>query len=171
MDTQPFNVRFISLTSLDRLYRVYVQDSEFYFIRIGGQGGILESLPQLFGPIGGFFSAFLKKRAEKNQLSLIDAVDRSHPMLHMRKHPHNFKLNPATIRASGIKPPAVVPLHGTHVGRWTLTLRDGRKMTFQFESTENMHAAVALLLSAMGQVLTVDVEWSEKNNAYVKRRR
>lgn len=170
MDTQPFNVRFLSLTSLDRLYRVYLRDGEFYFIRIGGQGGVHQALPQLLGPLGGLISAYLKKRAERNAVSLTHTVDHSHPLLHMRKHQHNFKLNPATVRVSSIRPPSALSLHGTQVGRWTLTLRNGKKMTFQFENNEDMHVAVAWLPNSIGQVLTVDVEWSEKKNAYVKRR-
>lgn len=170
MATEAFNVRFISATSLDRLYRVYFRDSEFYFIRIGGQGGLQEALVHVLGPIGGFIGAFLRKRAEKAMLSLIDTVDQSHPVLHMRKHQHNFKLSPATVRASRIIPPSVLPFHGTQVGRWTMTLRDGRKMTFHFENSEDMKLAVASLPSALGQVLTVDVEWNEKTNTFAKRR-
>ncbi len=171
MSTQPFNVRFISLTSLDRLYRVYLRDSELYFIRIGGQGGVLEALPHLLGPFGALLSAYFKKQAEKSTVGLIDTVDQSDPVLHMRKHRHNFKLNPATVRASRIKSPSVLPLHGTQVGRWMLTLRNGNKMTFQFENSEDMDVALAVLPSAIGQVLTVDVQWSEKTNTFVKRRK
>jgi hypothetical protein len=141
MDAQPFNARYTAVTSWDRLYRVYFRDSEFYFIRIGGQGGVHEALLHLLGPIGGFVSAFLKKRAEENKAELADRVDQSHPILHLRKHQHNFKLNPATIRASRIKPPSFLPVHGTQVGRWTLTLRDGKKTTFQFEDNEDMNVA------------------------------
>ncbi|MEE9159840.1 MAG: hypothetical protein V3U60_15835 [Gammaproteobacteria bacterium] len=168
MDTQPFNARFISVTSWDRLYRVYFRDSEFYFIRIGGQGGVHEVLPHLLGPIGGFVGGFLTKRAEKNKANLTDRVDQSHPILHMRKHQHNFKLNLATIRESRIKPPSVLPLHGSQVGRWTLTLRNGKKMVFQFENNEDMNVAVVSLPSAIGQGLTVNVEWNEETNKFVK---
>ncbi len=171
MDTQPFNVRFISVTSWDRLYRVYFRDSEFYFIRIGGQGGVHEALLHLLGPIGGFISAFLKKRAEEKKAKLTDRVDQSHPILHIRKHKHNFKLNPATIRESRIKPASILSFHGTQVGRWTLALRDGKKMTFQFENNEDMDVAVVSLPSAIGQVFTVDVEWNEATNRFVKRRK
>ncbi|MDX1488424.1 MAG: hypothetical protein R3268_09505 [Acidiferrobacterales bacterium] len=146
-------------------------DSEFYFIRIGGQGGVHEALPHFLGPLGGLISAYFKKRAEKNAAGLISTVDQSHPQLHIRKHQHNFKLNAATVRASRIKPPAFLSLHGTHVGRWMLALRNGKKMVFQFENSKDMHVAIVLLPNAIGQVLSVDVEWSERKNAYVKRRR
>jgi hypothetical protein len=169
MDTQPFNARFISVTSWDRLYRVYFRDSEFYFIRIGGQGGVHEALLHLLGPIGGFVSTFLKKRAEENKANLTDRVDQSHPILHLRKHQHNFKLNPATIRASRIKPASILAFHGTQVGRWILTLRDGKKMNFQFENSENMEVAVSSLPKVIGQALIVDVEWNEKTNKFTKR--
>lgn len=171
MDTQPFNVRFVSLTSLDRLYRVYFRDSELYFIRIGGQGGVYETLPHFLGPFGGLVGGFLRKRAESSQVALSATVDQSHPVLHMRKHQHNFKLNPASVRASTIKPPSLLSLHGTQVGRWALALRDGKKMAFQFESIDDMNVAVLSLPGVLGHVLTIDVEWNRETHTYIKRKR
>ena len=115
--------------------------------------------------------SFLKKRAEENKANLTDRVDQSHPILHIRKHQHNFKLNPATIRASRIKPASILSFHGTQVGRWTLTLRDGKKMNFQFENSEDMEVAVSSLPKVIGQTLTVDVERNEKTNKFTKRRK
>lgn len=170
MDTQPFNARFVSLTSLDRLYRVCFRDSELYFIRIGGQGGVYESLPHFLGPLGGFVGGFLKKRAVESEEALSVAVDESHPVLYLRKHRHNFKLNPASVKASSIKPPAALSLHGAQVGRWTLALRDGKKMTFQFESIADMNVALLSLPGVLGHALTIDVEWNRDAHSFVRRR-
>ena len=158
MDTQPFNARFVSLMSLDRLYRVCFRDSELYFIRIGGQGGVYETLPHVLGPLGGFVGGFLRKRAAESEAAISAEVDESHPVLYMRKHKHNFKLNPASIKASSIRPPAAFSLHGAQIGRWKLLLRDGKNMNFQFESVDDMDLALLSLPAVLGHLLSIDVE-------------
>ena len=47
-------------------------------------------------------------------------------------------------------------------------LKDGKKRKFQFESFEDMHAAVRTLTTLQGPMLHVNVTWDATNGCYRK---
>ena len=192
MEMSPFNVKYASTTSLDRAYRVYFEDAEFYFLRIGGQGGdiVLDVIDATFSTVAGAFigvvttrsvigaiifaiigwilGSLLQKKARESQARHINALDRSHPKLHLNEHKHNFKLNPVDLQDSRIEPPSFFPLHGPEMGRWISNRKDGRKIDLHFEDTENLKTAVGSLPEILGQKLIMNVAWNEKNKRFTK---
>ena len=60
-----FNARYISNLSLDRLYRVYIERGEMFFIRIGGQAGVAVGVAAQFGVVGALVLKSLKKRGDE----------------------------------------------------------------------------------------------------------
>jgi hypothetical protein len=61
-------------------------------------------------------------------------------------------------------------MHGRQAGRWQLLLRDGRKMNFQFETNEDLKAALDLLSTFLNSTLSVNVEWNEKKKRWQKQK-
>jgi hypothetical protein len=165
-----FNARFVSATSLDRVYRIYVIGNDLYFIRIGGQGGIQEAVTHQFGFLGSFIGAFLKKRTEKKKEALIQNIDQMSPERRLAEHKHNFKLNSIEFQEGRIEPASSFAAHGPHVGRWNFSLRDGRKMNFQFEKNEDLQIALNALPRLLVGRLSVNGEWNESKKKFQRRK-
>ena len=173
METKPFNAKMGLSMEADRTYRVYSRGHEFYLIRIGGQEmgqTVGMAVAHQFGLIGALIYGLLKKKDEPKKDDMIQTLDAQDPAMHLDKHKHNFKFSPAEVKESSLEPPAFFAGHGPEVGRWLVELRDGKKMTFHFEATEYMRTAAAALPQVLGPLLTVNVEWSEENGKFVKRR-
>ncbi len=170
MGTDPvFNARFISNSSFDRLYRVYVVGDQLYFIRIGGQGGLQQGVTQQLGLFGLLIEPMLKKRAEKKEKEQIEAIDQTSPEQLLARHKDNFRLSAVELKEGTLDPPSFFATHGLHVGRWQLNLRDGKKMTFQFEKIEDMRIALEVLPKIFSSGFHVNARWNESRKKYEKR--
>jgi hypothetical protein len=163
-----FNARFVSTFSPDRVYRVYVVGNELFFIRIGGQGGVREGVTGGFGLAGGLAGGLLDSRAEKKRGALIQNIDQADPQQLLSDHKHNFTLTSTDFQGGTMEPPSSFAGHGRQVGRWKFNLRDGRKMSFEFEKPEDLRAALDILPKLLGSELAVNVEWNEAKKRFEK---
>ncbi len=164
-----FNARQISNLSLDRLYRIYLVGDTLYFIRIGGQGGLWEGLTHQLGLLGLLLERSMRRRAEKKERALIETIDRTDPERLLLTHGDNFRLGAAEIREGTVDPPWLLATHGPHVGRCHLVLRNGTKMNFQFERTEDMLVALDVLSGLLATRLQINVRWNEMARRFEKR--
>ena len=67
-----------------------------------------------------------------------------------------------------IEPPALFALHGTQAGSWRFSMRDGKKMRFEFENTDDMKSALNVLPQLLHGNLKMNVEWSEPKKRFQK---
>lgn len=163
-----FNARFISNLSLDRLYRVYVERGEMFFIRIGGQSGVAVGVASQFGVVGALVLRSLKKRGDEKLAAKIADLDRQHPSSQLSAHKQNFHAASTAVEHSALEPAATIGAHGEHFGRWRLKIRDGKEMLLQFEALEDMKAAHGLL-PALGSVHANNVVWDPAKNRFAKK--
>lgn len=164
-----FNARFVATMSFDKLYRVYVAGDQLFFIRIGGQGGLVEGLTQQLGIIGLLLQPSIRRRADRKEKALIEEVDRADPERLLARHKDNFRLGAVEVLEGSVDPPSFLATHGSHVGRWQLVLRDRRKMTFQFETAEDMRVALDVLPGLFSCGFRVNVRWDERGKRYERR--
>lgn len=164
-----FNARFIAAMSFDKLYRVYAVGEQLVFIRIGGQGGFRDGLTHPLGIVGLLLRSAIGKRAEKKKKAQLEAVDQTGPEQLLPRHADNFRLGAAEVRDAAVDPPTFFATHGPHVGRWQLNLADGRRLNFQFETTEDMRVALDLLPGLFLSGFRVNVVWNESREKYERR--
>ncbi len=162
-----FNARFVSTFSPDRIYRVHVDRGEVYGIRIGGQGGVAEGIGLNLGLLGVFLMRAMQRKSEEKLAARAADVDRQHPSAMLCAHKHNFHTSAGDIQRSSLDPPAALRLHGEHFGRWRLRLRDGKEMTFQLETLEDMRLAYQLLPS-LGRVHLNNVAYNHLSKKFMK---
>jgi hypothetical protein len=169
MDTNgTFNAKLIA--SSYRTYRVYLRRADIFFIVIaGGLSANPDMLTVHFGLLGALIGHFMKKRAKKKNEATIQRIDQLEPEQLLSEHKHNFKLHASEIRDGCIEPRPWLMMGGTQAGRWKLFLRDGKKMNFEFETNEDMRAALNLLPQFMNSSLVVNVEWDEQKKRYRKK--
>ncbi len=161
-----FEARQINALAADRLYRVYAEDGRFYLIRVGGQQ-FNPMFAAHFGLLGALIAAMLS-RGNKSQAE-IGKLDEQRPSDLLTNHKHNFSFAISDVLKASLDPPSVMAQHGTHVGRWTLVIKDGKKRTFQFEKTEDMQKAERILTTTLGPMLHVNVAWDATKECYRKR--
>jgi hypothetical protein len=169
MDTNgTFNAKLVA--SSYRTYRVYLRRADIFFIVIaGGLSANPDMLTVHFGLLGALIGHFMKKRAKKKNEATIQRIDQLEPEQLLSEHKHNFKLHASEIRDGCIEPRPWLMMGGTQAGRWKLFLRDGKKMNFEFETNEDMRAALNLLPQFMNSSLVVNVEWDEQKKRYRKK--
>jgi hypothetical protein len=169
MDTiGTFNAKLIA--SSYRTYRVYLKRADVIFIVIaGGLSANPDMLTVHFGLLGALIGAMVKKRAKKKSEATIQRIDQIDPEQLLSEHKHNFKLHASEIREGHIEPRPWLMIGGNQAGRLKLFLRNGKKMNFEFETNEDMRAAVELLPKFLDSSLTVNVEWDEKKKRYRKK--
>ncbi len=97
-----FNARFVSTFTPDRLYRVYIDRGEIFFIRIGGQGGMALGVASQFGLLGGLVLQGLKKRGNEQLATKTSELDRQHPSSQLSAHKHNFHSAATAIQVSSL---------------------------------------------------------------------
>jgi hypothetical protein len=169
MDTNgTFNAKLIA--SSYRTYRVYLRRADLFFIVIaGGFSANPDMLTVHFGLLGALIGHIVKKRAKKKNEATIQRIDQLDPQQLLPEHKHNFKLHTSEIREGRIDPrPFLLPWN--QAGRWKIFLRDGKKMNFEFETTEDMSAALNLLPQFMNSSLIVNVEWDEYKKRFRKKK-
>ena len=81
---------------------------------------------------------------------------------------NNIKVYIPEIREAAIEPPALFTLHGKQAGRWNFSLRDGKKMRFEFENSGELKAALDALPRLLNATLRVNVEWNEIKKRFQK---
>jgi hypothetical protein len=86
----------------------------------------------------------------------------------LRENKNNFKVYIPEIREAAIEPPALFTLHGKQAGRWNFSLRDGKKMRFEFENSGELKAALDALPRLLNATLRVNVEWNEIKKRFQK---
>ena len=170
MDTNgTFNAKLIA--SSYRTYRVYLKRADIFFIVIaGGLSANPDMLTVHFGLVGALIGHFVKKRAKKKSEATIQRIDQVDPEELVSEHKHNFKLHTSEIREARVEPRPWLVMSGNQAGRCKFFLRDGRKMNFEFETTEDMSAALNLLPQLLNSSLVVNVEWDEQKKRYRKKK-
>ncbi len=163
-----FNARFVSTFTPDRLYRVYIDRGEIFFIRIGGQGGMALGVASQFGLLGGLVLQGLKKRGNEQLATKTSELDRQHPSSQLSAHKHNFHSAATAIQVSSLEPAALIGSHGEHFGRWKLKLRGSKEMLFQLETLDDMRAA-SEILPRLGGVHVSNVVWDSAKKKFAKR--
>ena len=161
-----FNARQNLTWSWDRLYRVYCDGENILLIRIGGQRLFeAQHLAMHLGLIGGLIAAIMENKAKPPEdFSEWDEQPASELM---SQHKHNVAVAIGDVLQCTLDPPATFG-HGPNKGRWSLVLKNGEKMSFQFEDLESMHAAVQTLPKIFGDDSKVHVVWDAKKERYRK---
>src|ERR1700690_1272409 len=127
-----FNARLVSTRS-DSVYRVYARGNDLYFIQLAGLSTTAQALTIHFGLIGYLIRESMKRRAKKKAEAILQRAGQGEPEELLRENKNNFKVYIPEIREAAIEPPSFFTLHGKQAGRWNFSLRDGRKMRFEFE--------------------------------------
>ncbi len=166
LDTAAFNARATFTWEADRLYRVCIEDGALYFIRIGGQGGMNPAVAANFGLLGALVVGAAKSISERKRQERLAAQEQQRPQDLLSAHKHNFRLSPSDVMDSSIEPAASALSHGPNAGRWLLTQQDGKKWSLQFESVDDMQAALEVLPVLFGSRLRVNVQWNEKKKRF-----
>ncbi len=142
-----------------------------FFIQIGGGLGTNpELLTVHFGLLGALIGSLVKKRAKKKIAAALQRLDQADPEQLLHEHKNNFKLYVPEIREAVVEPPTSWALHGKQAGRWNLSVRDGKKMKFEFETAGEMKTALNLLQQSLNSTLKVNVEWDEIKKRFQKRK-
>jgi hypothetical protein len=162
-----FDAKLVS-THPDRVYRIYVKGSDLFFIQLTGLSTTAEALTIHFGLIGYLIRESMKRRAKKKADAFLQSAGQVEPEELLRDSKNNFKVYIPEIREAAIEPPALFALHGKQAGRWNFSLRDGKKMRFEFENTDQMKAALDVLPRLLNATLTVKVEWDERKKRFQK---
>jgi hypothetical protein len=162
-----FNTRLVSARS-DSVYRVFARGNDLYFIQLAGLSTTAQALTIHFGLIGYLIRESMKRRAKKKTEEFLQRAGNQDPEELLRENKNNFKVHTPEIRDSTIEPPSFFALHGKQTGRWNLSLRDDKKMRFEFENSDELKAALDVLPQLLNATLRVNVEWNEIKKRFQK---
>ena len=168
-NTGSFDARYVSRSS-DSTYRIYALASELYFINLGGLSTVAHALTSQLGLIGMLIGSAMKKRAKKQAETLLQRAEGQDLEFLLRENKTNFKIFIPEIAEAVVEPPSFFAMHGKQTGRWNFKLRDGKKFRFEFENTEAMQAALAMLSRPLNGTLRVNVEWNEPKKKFQKKK-
>lgn len=124
-----------------------------------------------FGLIGLLIRRSMEKKAKQKAAALFQSAEYQDPEALIGQNKNNFKIYIPEIRDSSIEPPALFALHGEQAGRWSFSMRDGKKIRFEFENTEDMKSAMTVLPQRLDGTLKVNVEWNEAKKRFQKIKR
>jgi len=162
-----FNARLVSTRS-DSVYRVYARGNDLYFIQLAGLSTTAQALTVHFGLIGMLIGESMKRRAKKKTEEFLQRAGQVDPEELLRESKNNFKVYIPELCDSAIEPPSFFALHGKQAGRWNFFLRDGKKMRFEFENSDELKAALDVLPRLLNATLRVNVEWNEMKKRFQK---
>jgi hypothetical protein len=162
-----FNAKLVSARS-DSMYRVYARGNDLYFIQLAGLSTTAQALTIHFGLIGYLIRESMKRRAKKKTEAILQRAGNQDPEELLRENKNNFKVYIPEIREAAIEPPALFAMHGKQAGRWNFSLRDGKKMRFEFENSDELKAALDVLPRLLNATLQVNVEWNEIKKRFQK---
>jgi hypothetical protein len=162
-----FKARLVS-TRLDSVYRVYARGNDLYFIQLAGLSTTAQMVTIHFGLVGILIGEFLKRRAKTKAGTILQRAGNQDPEEMLRESKNNFKVYLPEIRDSAIEPPSFFAFHGKQAGRWNFSLRDGKKMRLEFESADELKAALDVLPRLLNATLRVNGEWDETKKRFQK---
>jgi hypothetical protein len=162
-----FNARLVSTRS-DSVCRIYVRGNDLFFIQLAGLSTTADALMIHFGLIGYLIRESMKRRAKKKTEEFLQRAGQVDPEELLRENKNNFKVYIPEIREAAIEPPALFAMHGKQAGRWNFSLRDGKKMRFEFENSDELKAALDVLPRLLNATLRVNVEWNEMKKRFQK---
>jgi hypothetical protein len=162
-----FNARLVSTRS-DSVYRIYARGNDLYFIQLTGLSTTAQALTIHFGLIGYLIRESMKRRAKKKTEEFLQRAGQVDPEELLRENKNNFKVYIPEIREAAIEPPALFAMHGKQTGRWNFFLRDGKKMRFEFENSDELKGALDVLPRLLNATLRVNVEWNEMKKRFQK---
>jgi hypothetical protein len=163
-----FTIRLNSTLSLDRIYRVYLDNAAAYFINLGSPAGVARAVGRQFGVIGRMLAESYEKKQAEKRAGVAAELDREHPGILLARDKANFSLPFLQIQSAAIEPAALFGGHGPHVGRLTVKKRDGKDLRFQFEDLQEMKVAMSGLQTLLGERLALKVRWDDRKGEYVK---
>ncbi|MGA2787258.1 MAG: hypothetical protein ABSF60_06995 [Verrucomicrobiota bacterium] len=152
----------------DSVYRVYARGHDLYFIQLAGLSATAQALTVHLGLIGMLIGESMKRRAKKKAEATLQRVGQTDPEELLRENKNNFKVYIPEIREAVIEPPSFFAMHGKQAGRWNFSLRDGRKMRFEFENSDELKSALDALPRFLNATLQVNVEWNEIKKRFQK---
>lgn len=162
-----FNARLVSTRS-DSVCRIYVRGNDLYFIQLAGLSTTAQALTIHFGLIGYLIRESMKRRAKKKTEEFLQRAGQVDPEELLRENKNNFKVYIPEIREAAIEPPALFAMHGKQAGRWNFSLRDGKKMRFEFENSDELKVALDVLPRLLNATLRINVEWNEMKKRFQK---
>lgn len=156
----------------NRLYRVYVLDSELVFIRAGSAGDIAAAAVPHFGLLGALIAALAnparknqKRQEEMNNASLEDLIG---------DHKHNFRASIDDMEEVSLDPPsywlAAFHSQAVHAGVLRFKQRGGRSVRVAISTMDDMKTAFEALPSVLGDRLTINVAWDERKKRFGRRK-
>jgi hypothetical protein len=164
---ETFSARSVS-SSFERRYQISAQGSNLYFIQLPGVSETAQALTVHFGLLGILIGESMKKRAQKKAAAAVQSASPQDPEEALRENKHNFKVYLPEIQDAALEPPAFWQLHGKQAGRFRFSLRDGKKQKFEFETPDELKAALDVLPRLLGATLRINVEWDENKKRFQK---
>jgi hypothetical protein len=154
----------------NRAYRVYILPGELIFIYTGSGGEISAAVGAQFGLIGGLLAAALSRKKDEPSQEPADAAALEEIL---RQHKHSFRAQASDILEASLDPYsfwlAAMYHQPGHVGALRFRHRDQGKLTLCFNTLEDMRTALEKLPAALGDSLTVNVEWDENKKRFVRK--
>jgi len=163
-----FDARFISKNT-DHMFRVYVQDSDLYFVDLGGLGD-LGRVTIHFGLIGMLIGAAIKKKAKQKAEDLLQRFETQDLESLLRESKRSFKIYIPEISEAVIDPPTRFAMHGKQAGRLNLKTRADNNYKFEFDNVDSLRAALDALPGLLNGTLRLNGEWNESKKKFEKKK-
>ncbi|HYT88633.1 MAG TPA: hypothetical protein VEL76_07980 [Gemmataceae bacterium] len=153
----------------NRLYRVYVLPQELVFLWAGA-GAEATAIGAQFGLIGGLMTAAMRRepKVQVGEGLDLDTVEQLLP-----SHKHNFRAHLDDLSYVTIDPRsfwlAAMYYQGAHIGVLRFRHRKQGKMSLCLSNYEDMKIALETVPAALGDLVTVNVEWSDYKGRFVRK--
>ena len=152
-------------------YRIYVRSNNLIFILTEGTANsILNSIHGFWGPFGAVIPLFLWLFTQRQTHEFNRRLEGADPEDLIRDNEKNFRLHLSEIRDATVEPASLLWLSSKQAGRLNLSIRQDEKMKLDFESPNELRAALQLLTPLLPSILRVNVEWNEKNHRFQKKK-
>jgi len=165
-DMNAFNARTSVGWKGDTLFRVYLTDSQAYFIKVGGAKNSNQAMAFQFGLLGALIVYFLNKRNKQKTLQRLNEVAGVSPEQLLARD----KVN-QVIPLNGFAEVALRPRSfwkSAPFGAWAFRDARGKKRVYTFDDAENFQIASRRLSDAFGARLTVNAQWDAQNGKVIK---
>jgi hypothetical protein len=153
----------------DRLWRVYVHDGKFYFIKVGGSRQSQAAVGAQFGLLGALLMLWLRKRDQKKTAQKINEIFTVPPeqLIGQDKESCVFAANELT--KMSVEPGSF--LAAAKFGRWVFHDPKGKKRSFTFEDLASGRSGMQHLCEACGEKVAINGEWDDVKGKFVKKRK
>lgn len=157
IDIPAFCVRSYPAFRMARLHRVYIDDQALYLIRMRGIIGHADAgSPFDLHPGRAFTGMLIRWWAKRSLDTATRALDSNDLHALLSASHGNLRVEPWEVEESRLDPPRMLG-HGEHFARWSLTLRDRKRLSFQIEDEESFRTALEHLPPLLGTTLRVSV--------------